>query len=93
MVPGASAARLERIYNDATSPSRRRLGVRSIGSLLVIRFLLIGNGAVLLAIGVLYVVYGARPGGLVVGAVLVSASLVLFACVRLTDPYRQRTRR
>jgi hypothetical protein len=93
MVAVAPLATPARIYNRGTSPPRRRLGVRSIGSLLVIRFLLIGNGAVLLAIGVLYVVYGGRPGGLVVGAVLVSASLALFGCVPLTDPYRQRPRR
>lgn len=67
--------------------------MRSIGSLLVVRFLLIGNGTVLLAIGVLYLVYGGRPGGLVVGGLLVSAAVGLFACVRLTDPYRRRGRR
>ena len=59
----------------------------------MIRFLLVGNGVALLAIGALYIAYGARPSGLVVGGVLVSASLLLFGCVRLTDPYRRRTRR
>ena len=58
----------------------------------MIRFLLVGNGIALLAIGGLYVAYGARPAGLVVGGVLVAASLLLFACVPLTDPYRRRTR-
>jgi hypothetical protein len=93
MVAGAPAATPEQIYNQPTSPSLRSFGVRSIGSLLAIRFLLIGNGAVLLAIGVLYALYGSRPGGLVIGAVLVMASLCLFGCVRLTDPYRPRSRR
>ena len=58
----------------------------------MIRFLLVGNGTALLAIGALYVAYGARPGGMIVGGVLVGASLLLFACVPLTDPYRRRTR-
>jgi hypothetical protein len=82
-----------RTYNRLTFVTRRRTGARSIGALLVIRFLLVGNGVALLAIGALYIAYGARPGGLVVGGVLVSASLLLFGCVRLTDPYRQRQRR
>ncbi len=56
----------------------------------MIRFLLVGNGAVLLAVGVLYLVYGQAPGGLVVGGILVTASLLLFACVPRTDPYRRR---
>jgi len=56
----------------------------------VIRFLLVGNGLVLLAVGALYLAYGQPPGGLVVGGILVAASLVLFACVPLTDPYRRR---
>jgi hypothetical protein len=80
-------------YNRPTFATRRRSGARSIGALLVIRLLLVGNGAALLAIGALYVAYGARAGGLVVGGVLVAASLLLFGCVRLTDPYRRRPRR
>jgi hypothetical protein len=91
MVPGALLL-AARAYNQVTYATRRTFGARSIGSLLVIRFLLVGNGAVLLAIGVLYLAYGGRPGGLVVGAVLVTSALALFGCVRLTDPYRQRRR-
>jgi hypothetical protein len=69
--------------------SRHRLS-RSIGGLLAVRLLLIGNGLILLAIGALYAVYGSRPAGLVVGAVLVALAVALFACVPLTDPYRRR---
>jgi hypothetical protein len=65
----------------------------SIGSLLAIRLLLIGNGLTLIAVGGLYVGYGDRPSGLVVGGVLISAGLGLFACVPLTDPYRVERRR
>jgi hypothetical protein len=59
----------------------------------VIRFLLVGNGVVLGVVAVLYLLYGARPGGLVVGGVLATGSLSLLACVPLTDPYRRRRRR
>jgi hypothetical protein len=52
--------------------------------------LLIANGLSLLAVGVLYLLYGARPAGLAVGLVLALVALVLFACVPLTDPYRRR---
>jgi hypothetical protein len=82
-----------RTYNRLTFATRRRYGARSIGALLVIRFLLVGNGVVLLAIGALYIGYGARPGGLIVGGVLLASSGLLFGCVRLTDPYRRRPRR
>lgn len=54
------------------------------------RFLLIANGIVLLAVGVLYLVYGSHPGGVIFGALLVVAALALFGCVPLTDPYRHR---
>jgi len=67
----------------------RRAGRRSIPALLVVRFLLIGNGATLVAVGGLYLRYGARPDGLVLGGALVVAGVALFSCVRLTDPYRR----
>ena len=72
---------------------RRRFATRSIGSLLVLRFLLIANALTLLAIGCLYTVYGARPGGLIVGGVLLGTALLLLCCVPLTDPYRRSRRR
>jgi hypothetical protein len=70
---------------------RRRFGTRSIGSLLVLRFLLIANALTLIAVGLLYVVYGAKPGGFIVGGVLIGASLLLVCCIPLTNPYRERT--
>jgi hypothetical protein len=76
-----------------SSGRRSGFGTRSVGSLLVIRFLLIANGVTLLAVGSLYVAYGTRPGGFAVGGVLIGASVLLFCCVRLTDPYRSARRR
>ena len=73
--------------------SRRRLGTRSIGALLLVRFLLVANSLALLAIGALYALYAARPAGLVAGGVLAGAGLALLACVPLTDPYRAERRR
>jgi hypothetical protein len=67
-----------------------RRGRTSLGGLLVLRLLLIANGLILAAIGALYLVWGARPGGLVVGSALVACGLGLLACVPLTDPYRRR---
>ena len=58
----------------------------------MIRFLLISNGVILLAIGALYAAYGAKPAGYVIGGVLGGVSLLLFACVPLTDPYRHEPR-
>jgi len=79
---------------DATLlPTRlrtRSIGTRSIGTLLVVRFLLIANGLSLLTVGVLYLLYGARPAGIAIGVVLALVACVLFACVPLTDPYRRR---
>jgi hypothetical protein len=70
---------------------RRRRGLRlTIGALLVIRLLLIANALVLAAVGGLYLVYGSGSGGEVAGGVLVGASVALFACLPLTDPYRRR---
>ncbi len=89
--PPRAACRASRIRR--TFATRRRLGARSIGALLVVRFLLIGNGLVVLAVGALYVLYGARPTGFVVGGCLAAVAVLLFACVPLTDPYRHERRR
>lgn len=64
---------------------RRR---RSISSLLAIRLLLIGNGCTLTVVGVLFLLFAERPGGLIVGGLLTTFAAALFACVPLTDPYR-----
>ena len=72
---------------------RRGFSTRSVGSLLLLRFLLIANALTLMAIGALYLAYGARPDGLIVGGVLIGTSLLLLCCVRLTDPYRHTRRR
>jgi hypothetical protein len=66
---------------------------RSLRSLFAVRVLLIANGVCLVAIGALYLGYGARPAGFVVGGLLVAVAAVLFGCVPLTDPYRRERRR
>ncbi len=76
----------------AARSRRRRIGRRSLGSLLLIRLLLIANGLTLLAIGALYLAYGSRPGGLAVGGVLIAGAVLLISCVPLTDPYRHERR-
>jgi len=72
---------------------KRRRSRSGIGTLLVLRLLLIANGLTLLAIGALYIVYGSRPGGYIVGGVLIGIAAVLFSCLPLTEPYRRRRRR
>jgi len=52
------------------------------------RFLMISNGALLAAFGVLYVAFGSRPTGYVVGGILCAAALGLWMALPLTDPYR-----
>ncbi len=66
---------------------------RSLRSLFAVRVLLLANGACLVATGALYLAYGARPAGFVVGGVLVAVAAVLFGCVPYTDPYRRGLRR
>jgi hypothetical protein len=74
-------------------PSRRpRFSTRSVASLLVIRLLLIANSVTLLTIGALYLGYGSKPGGYVVGGVLIAVAALLLCCIPVTDPYRSRRR-
>jgi hypothetical protein len=54
----------------------------------VLRFLLVANSIALIAIGGLYLAYGARPSGYYVGGVLIAFAAVLLSCLPLTDPYR-----
>jgi hypothetical protein len=61
---------------------------RSLHGLLVVRTMLITNGALLALIGVLYAVFGGRPSGFIIGGVLGAAAVTLWALVPLTDPYR-----
>ncbi len=64
----------------------RRHDVRT---LLVVRFLLVANGAVLAVFAGLYLGFGARPAGYVIGGILGAAALGLWALVPRTDPYRE----
>jgi hypothetical protein len=65
---------------------------RSLQGLLVVRTMLISNGALLALIGALYLAFGSRPTGYVVGGVLCTCALALWALVPLTDPYRSDRR-
>jgi hypothetical protein len=60
----------------------------SVQGLLVMRFLLVSNAIVLGIVAGLYVAFGARPGGYVVGGVLGGIAVGLVAAVPFTDPYR-----
>ena len=64
---------------------RRRSSVRG---LLVMRVLMVSNCVILAAVGALYLAFGARPGGYLVGGVLGGAAAGLWALIPLTDPYR-----
>ena len=57
-------------------------------TLIVIRTLLVANGVLLAAVSGLYLVFGSRPAGWVIGGVLGAMALVLWAAVPLADPYR-----
>jgi len=61
---------------------------RSLQGLLVLRFLMIANGLILVCFGGLYLAFGSRPGGYIVGGLLVAAALVVWSLIPLTDPYR-----
>jgi hypothetical protein len=72
---------------------RHLLGRLSLGSLVVVRLLLIANACILLAIGALYLVYGSGGRGKAAGGTLVAGALLLLSCIPLTDPYRAAGRR
>ena len=61
---------------------------RSLHSLLVVRTMLIANGALLAVFSGIYLALGAKPGGWIVGGVLGAAAIGLWLAVPLTDPYR-----
>ncbi len=61
---------------------------RSVRGLLVVRCLLLSNGLLLAALGGLYLLFGARPAGYVIGVLLGLAAVALWLAVPLTDPYR-----
>jgi hypothetical protein len=61
---------------------------RSLHGLLVVRTMLIANGAILAMCSGLYLILGAKPAGWIVGGVLGAAAIGLWLAVPLTDPYR-----
>jgi hypothetical protein len=62
--------------------------MRRLHGLLVVRTLLVSNGAILAVISAVYLTLGAKPGGWVVGGVLGAGAFGLWAAVPFTDPYR-----
>jgi hypothetical protein len=61
----------------------------SIASLLVLRYLLVSNGLIVIAVGFVCLLYVERPAGfLLAGGFWLLAGL-LFGGVPLTDPYRR----
>ena len=67
---------------------RLRRGARSIGTLFVLRLLLIANATTIVAVAGLYLAYGSRPGSLFVGGVLLGFAVMLLSLLPFTDPYR-----
>lgn len=66
----------------------RRRRRYSIASLLVVRYLLVSNGLLVIAVGFVCLLYVERPAGfLLAGGFWLLAGL-LFGAVPLTDPYR-----
>jgi hypothetical protein len=61
---------------------------RSPSTLLVIRLLLIANGLLLGAVGLISFLYVQRPAGLVGAGLVWVTAAVLFGCIRFTDYYR-----
>jgi hypothetical protein len=65
---------------------------RSLHGMLVVRTMLVSNGALLALIGALYLVFGSRPTGYIVAGVLFACAVALWALLPLTDPYRSDRR-
>jgi hypothetical protein len=61
---------------------------RSPATLMVVRMLLITNGCLLAAVGVISFLYVERPAGLVGAGLMWAVAATLFACVHYTDFYR-----
>jgi hypothetical protein len=59
-----------------------------MASLLVVRYLLVGNGCIVSAVGVIAVLYVERPAGILVAAGAWLLAGLLFGAVPFTDPYR-----
>jgi hypothetical protein len=61
---------------------------RSLHGMLVTRTLLIANGALLAVMSGLYLAFGSRPSGFIIGGVLGAGALGLWLAIPSTDPYR-----
>jgi hypothetical protein len=61
---------------------------RSFQALLVMRVLMVSNGVILASVAILYVAFGSRPAGYVIGGLLGATAAGLWLAVPLTDPYR-----
>jgi hypothetical protein len=59
-----------------------------VASLLVVRYLLISNGLLLVAVGFVSLLYVDRPAGILLAGGFWLFAGLLFGTVPLTDPYR-----
>jgi hypothetical protein len=59
-----------------------------VASLLVVRYLLVGNGCMVFAVGLISLLYVERPAGILVAAAAWLLAGLLFGAVPFTDPYR-----
>ena len=66
----------------------RRRRRYSVASLLVIRYLLISNGLLLVALGFVSLLYVDRPAGILLAGGFWLFAGLLFGAVPRTDPYR-----
>ena len=89
--PRVSAAKIgsleELAQSGRWSPGRWTVSQKPT-TLLAIRLLLVANSFVLTAIGALYLASAARPGGVIVAAVVWSLAALLLSAVRFTNPRR-----
>jgi hypothetical protein len=81
------------VNDESSSRASRRRGPPSIGTLVVLRLLLIGNTLTLVAVAALYLVYGSRPASFFVGGALLWFAMILLCFLPFTDPYRRRAPR
>lgn len=66
----------------------RRRRRYSVASLLVVRYLLVSNGLLVIAVGFVCLLYVERPAGFLLAAGFWLLAGLLFGAVPLTDPYR-----
>jgi hypothetical protein len=77
------------VNGETSGRLSRRGGPPSIGTLFVLRLLLIANALTLIAVAGLYLAYGSRPASFFVGGALLGFAAILLCFLPFTDPYRR----